>query len=313
MKKQTFQSYNDFVSTLKNEPIPYPQLESFSKKITSSKENRPLLFRLKSIPLSILLLSIGIFVFSGATVAALYTKLLVHNKDGEIALEYSQTSKEQTEKDTKAREIQNKWSYKIREIENSLLASEVSYLIITESYELDKIYYPIQQKQPFSNVEQMRSATSTSFIAPATMPASYKFSSGTILFEPEPIDTEKLYQEAKASDMPYIVQKGVLTNKAQTINLTYKAGDNKYNNPEIQVLIREIPGGSVGYTSTSRSINSMEVIKLKDSELLYDQDFNYLNFIVEHNGSNLNYEIVGNDLATKEDLILIAKGLITSP
>lgn len=315
MNNQTFQSFDDFTSTLRNEPIPYPDMESFSKKIYTPKEKRSLFLRLKSIPLSILLVCIGVFVLSTATVSALYskyTKFIVHNKDGEVALEFSQTSKEQIEKDTKAREIYKKWEYKIDEIKESLQTNEVAFLLITELYELDKYYYPIQQEIQFSSIEQMKSATSTSFIAPTTMPDSYKFLNGSISFETEPIDLEKLYQEAQALDTPYIVQKGVVTQKATKIFLTYKAEEINFYQPIIYVHIREITG-SVGYTSTSASIDRMQIITLNDSELLYDPDFPSLTFIVENNGAVLEYGIFGNSVTTKEELVQIAQGLVSSP
>lgn len=314
MKSQTFRSFDDFAAVLKNEPVPYPDLESFSKKISTSKKKNPLFLRLKTIPLSILIVGIGILILSSATVSAFYAKFLIHNKDGEVKYEYSQTSIEQNEKDAKAREIHGKWENKINEIKSSLQTGEVAFFLIPELYELDKFFYPIQQDVQFTNIEQMKRVTTTSFIAPISMPANYTFLNGLISFEYEQIDLDKLYQEAKDSGKPYIVQMGMLTNKASQIFLTYAVGDSKFFNPEIHVHIRELIGG-FGGTMTSAPIHDMEVIKLGNSELLYNPDpgLPSLTFVMEHNGSNLVYDLYGNSNTTKEELVQIATSLISLP
>ena len=193
-------------------------------------------------------------------------------------------------------------------MEDGLQDGEAAYFLIAEAYEWDGIYFPLQKEKRYSSVDQLGGETSTAFIAPPAMPESYQFLQGTIRFEPEPVDTDKLYQEAKASGIPYIAEKAALTRHAQTIHLTYEADRHGYR-PVIQVRIREITGNA-GYTTTSGPMEGMEIIRLKDGELLYDPAFPSVLFPVKINGTRLEYEVIGNDSTTREELIFIAEGLL---
>ena len=125
MKPTPFRTYEDFEAALKNEAIPEPRTELWTRlSLHSSSTSRRTIIRKPILFLAILCISL--ILSAGASAVAWNSKLL-HQKDGKVALEYGQTSQEQNEMDRKIREIMGRqqWKTKVDEIQQSCSRRDV--------------------------------------------------------------------------------------------------------------------------------------------------------------------------------------------
>ncbi len=317
MNKKAFHSFEEFTQVWKQETIPEPKgLEELFRS-----GPRPS-YRWKRV--SAALLSMCVLFTAGTTLSAtVWDWPKLRNSQGEAIFGYGQTSPEQMEKDVRSRQLSGKYRNIMHDAEISAAPGEMNYLLITELYELDRYFYPYQQKHVFTTPQSLQAATTTAFKLPAYVPEKLGFLQGTIRYEGEPVDMEELYREAKQAGLDYIVRTAKLKPVAHEIYVEYSAPDA----PAVPVLgigIRPEKDLSLAHmTSSDASHKEYELVDIQGQEALYIKDEQLLYLPVQDGEGGLIYEIrsvftpVGEGKAgnqpqpvSREELVKVAASLL---
>lgn len=311
MKNKVFLTFEQFEEAWRAESIPMPDVQhSYTRIMRPAGGKKNIRPWLRPIPVSIGILCLSFLLFAGTNVSAIFLKYILHDDKGEAVFEYVQSSPEQLEIDKEIREMVTVYKNDMEAVEEGLSSGEATLFFITEAYRLDGYYFPLQKNEEFKELESLVQATDTSFRLPDALPQNYSFLSGEIIYETQRIDPswlDQLYEEASSANLPYLVEPLKLTKKAQSIILNY-SDESHPGIPFLSLLISQ----STGSTSTSdiRS-DATEIVQVEGMEAIYEQPFHKLTFVLEHNGVKLDYSVSGSQSSTKEDLLLLAKSLLS--
>lgn len=261
MKK--FQSYEHFEAELKKECIPNIDLENIKacaseldsyKQITRSK--RKMVF----------VIAVVILTMCFGTVAmAVYNGWQLMNDKGEVVYDYTHLGNTELFEWLDAARAESDYGLIREELQESLAPGEMAYFLVTEAYEIDKLYNILQvEEEKIYDMEKLRESTITKFKVPQVLPDGYQFEYGKIIFKEEG-DKEKvgeaLYQEAIKKGQDYIIKKGRLTKESKSITLRY-VNDDGY---KLTIVISHNNWGK----SLDTEIEAIEKFALSGKEILY--------------------------------------------
>lgn len=171
-----------------------------------------------------MILSFGVVVFGDTINNVLF------NKNGEKVYDYG-LSGNKTDRKIIDQDIEKKYRPLIDKLWKEAKPGELSILIIPDIYKENKSFYPIQNRDPIYNINDIKNSTSTKFKAPVSNDIT--FNQGTIRFKSatkfdntysEILDSK--YKEALDKKMDYIIWTEPLEREAWCIELKYTI--NKY-------------------------------------------------------------------------------------
>ncbi len=300
---KSLKTFEDFEYALKQKPVPKFEEELMISRLQAAANKRTKYSIKKIIVVAavIMIIMIPSFVYGKNLIKQfIYSHVVISStslkdKEGNETLNYSLVKPDEgvlNEMD-KIQSISEKYSHIMYKHKSELKEDEIEIFLVVDAYKLSGSF-TLLQNYSTTSLDDIIKKASIEFKIPNTLPDKYHFKHGFINYPAIMSGIEDLYNKAVKEGKDYITKKVKKPEKPSQIILTY--ADHKGRN-EINIEITLITGKEEHYTDDENHPSQVEIIKIKDHEVLYKtipslkHSINWMIF-TEHNGTdNLLYTI----------------------